>query len=347
MSFNPNATGVKDSGIFSLPYTYEQSKLILLPVPWEVTTSYGSGTSYGPASIYECSSQIDLAHLDTENAYQKGIFWQDKNLKKWHQLSRKLKPKALAIKKSLESGKKLTPQQKKEQEQINSLGEKFHKEVESAAKKILSEKKLLGTVGGDHSSPFGSICATSEFYKKDLTIIHIDAHADLRSSYQGYKHSHASILRNVMEDVQSPKKLIQLGIRDFCDEELEFIRSRKDIKTYFDRDLSRLLSNGKSWLQICENILQEIPTQNVYFSVDIDGFNPTLCPNTGTPVPGGLEFFQFTELLNNLLKAKKKIVGFDLCEVTPDSPRQLDCWDGNVGSRVLYNLCCYCLQSNS
>lgn len=345
MDFNPNATGVKGAGIFSLPFEYKNSKLILLPIPWEVTTSYGSGTSYGPSSIYECSSQIDLTHLDTGSVYQHGIYWMDEEHDRWLKLNDIYKPQALKIKETLESGDELTPDLQKSLTAINKAGTDLHEEIYLCAKKILADGKILGTVGGDHSSPLGSICATSEKYNGDLTVIHIDAHADLRNAYQGYKHSHASIMRNVMEDKLAPKKLIQLGIRDFCQEELDYINSNTNIKTYFDRDLHRMLSQGKNWHQVCADILQNISTKNVYFSVDIDGFNPTLCPNTGTPVPGGLEFFHMTELIHFLQQHGKKLVGFDLCEVTPNSPTDLNCWDGNVGSRVLYNLCCYTLHS--
>lgn len=345
MSFNPNATGVKDAGVFSLPFNYKNSKLILLPVPWEVTTSYGSGTSYGPSSIYECSSQIDLAHLDTGPVYEKGIFWHNQNHDQWLKLNDEYKPLALKIKTALESGEKLPTDLVKAQAAINIAGDKIHNEIYQQAKSILADGKILGTVGGDHSSPLGSIRATCEKYKNQITVIHIDAHADLRNSYQGYKHSHASIMRNVMEDSLAPSQLIQLGIRDFCQEELEYIQSKDNIKTFFDRDLQRMASQGQSWHQVCAVILKHVPTENVYFSVDIDGFNPTLCPNTGTPVPGGLEFFQMTELIYFLKENGKKLVGFDLCEVTPNSPTDLDCWDGNVGSRVLYNLCCYTLHS--
>ncbi|MBY0314256.1 MAG: agmatinase family protein [Bdellovibrionales bacterium] len=347
MEFNPNATGVKDAGIFSLPFTYKNSQLILLPVPWEVTTSYGNGTSYGPKSIYECSSQIDLTHLDAGPVYKRGMFWEDSQHDAWLKLNDEYKPQAIRVKESLERGEELSPELKKSVIGINKASDMIHEQVYQASKKILADGKILGTVGGDHSSPLGAIRATSEKHHQEMTVIHIDAHADLRDAYQGYKHSHASIMRNVMEDDLAPQKLIQLGIRDFCQEELDYIQNNpQKVKTYFDRDLNRMMAQGKNWHQVCEDILKNIPTEKIYFSVDIDGFNPTLCPNTGTPVPGGLEFFHMTELIYFLLQKRKKLVGFDLCEVTPDSPTDLDCWDGNVGSRVLYNLCCYTLFSN-
>jgi agmatinase len=346
MTFDPNATGSADAGIFGLPYTEAESKLILLPVPWEVTTSYGNGTSLGPASIYECSPQIDLFHADTGTAYQKGIYWDDSRHDEWKKLNDQLKPLAIEIKNALEESGGLDSKLQKSMEDINRQGDAFHRSVYKHSKKILQSGKLLGMVGGDHSAPFGSIIATSEFHNRDITIIHIDAHSDTRNAYQGYRHSHASIMRNVMEDANGPKQLVQLGIRDFCEEEFTYTQTHPRIHTFYDREVKRSLAKGNSWQHICEEILKKIPTDKIYFSFDIDGLNPAMCPNTGTPVPGGLDYDQIIELLYFLVKNKKNLVGFDLNEVSPPSPDQLDCWDGNVGSRVLYNLCCYTLYSN-
>lgn len=345
MKFDPNATGVASAGIFGLPFSFEESKLVLIPVPWEVTTSYGNGTSLGPDAIYECSRQIDVMHADTGTAYEKGIYWYRENQEAWKRLNHQLKPMAVKIKNHLEQGNELVGGFLQMQEQINKQGADFHQTVYSVSKDLLSQNKIIGIVGGDHSSPYGAIRAISEKFQKDFTIIHVDAHADLRKSYQGYEHSHASIMRNVMEN-NLAKKLIQLGIRDYCPEEADFIDSRKDILTYFDRQTKRRMAKGESWLSICNEVLKNIPTQNVYFSFDIDGLNPALCPHTGTPVPGGMDYDHALELFHLVSSHKKTIVGFDLCEVSPPSPEELDGWDGNVGSRILYNLCCYTLASN-
>jgi len=346
MSFDPNATGAADAGIFGLPYTFEESRLILLPVPWEVTTSYGNGTSLGPASIYACSPQIDLYHFDAGNIYEKGIYWDDSRHDEWKKLNDTWKPVAVEIKDQLEETGELSPAQKKSIDDINKQGEVFHKSVYEHSKKILAQGKLLGMVGGDHSAPYGSILATCEYHGSDLTILHLDAHSDTRDAYQGYKHSHASIMRNVMESPHAPKQLIQIGIRDFCEEEFNYTKENPRIHTFYDREIKRKMAGGMSWTQFCGEVLQKIPTKKIYFSFDIDGMNPAMCPNTGTPVPGGQDYDQIIELFDFLVKNKKQIVGFDLNEVSPPSPQELDCWDGNVGSRVLYNMCCYTLLSN-
>jgi len=341
--FDPNATAVAGAGIFGFPFTKENAKLILIPIPWEVTTSYGAGTSMGPASIFECSRQIDVMHPDTGKAYEKGIYWWEEGAAQIKQLNDEFKPIAKKITTYLEKGEDIPGELLTQQNKINMASHKLNKELYEKTMDLLKTKKVVGVLGGDHSSPLGAIQATIDFYKQDVSVLHIDAHADLRSAYQGYKHSHASIMRNVMEGAQPPKNLVQVGIRDYCPEENDFIESRKNISTYFDRYLKRSLNQGTTWAEHCSQIVSNLESDNVYVSLDIDGLDPSLCPSTGTPVPGGLYYDQLCDLLNTIVSANKKIVGFDLCEVTPESPAQLDCWDGNVGARVLYNLCCYTL----
>jgi agmatinase len=142
---------------------------------------------------------------------------------------------------------------------------------------------------------------------------------------------------NVLRLPHSPKKIVQIGIRDFCKEEQDLINEDPRLKTFYGPQIFDRLFSGQSWNTICEDILSELP-QNIYISFDIDGMNPEYCPHTGTPVPGGLSFMQIEHLLRVLKKSNKNVIGFDLCEVTPD-PKNENEWDGNVGARILYKLC--------
>jgi agmatinase len=131
------------------------------------------------------------------------------------------------------------------------------------------------------------------------------------------------------------KKLVQVGIRDFCKEEADFAEAnRKRISVFTYADVAHRRFEGVTWRKQCEAIIEALPEQ-VYISFDIDGLDPKLCPNTGTPVAGGFEFHEITYLLSMLAKSKKKIIGFDLNEVSPGK----DDWDGNVGARMLFHLC--------
>lgn len=333
MPFDPSVTASYHTGIFGLPTTPEEARLILLPVPWEVTTSYGSGTSSGPEAILKASPQIDLFDLETGTAYESGYHMLPipENLK---ELNSTLKPKALAVREELETKGELSAGGEKLLAEVNSGCDEMVEWVFSHSQKVLKDGKLLGLIGGDHSSPEGAIRAVSESVGGDFGVLHIDAHADLREAYQGFKHSHASIMRNVMEADWRPSRLVQVGIRDFCQEEYDFIQSRPDVKTFFDIELKRELLGGTSWSLLCRHIVDSLPKQ-VYISFDVDGLSPEYCPNTGTPVPGGLNFDQILYLFSALVKSGRKIVGFDLNEVAPGA----DEWDGNVGARLLYKLC--------
>jgi agmatinase len=131
-------------------------------------------------------------------------------------------------------------------------------------------------------------------------------------------------------------KLIQVGIRDFCDEEMAVIdRARGRIVTFFDEDIKSEMYKGRTWDDICDKIISSLPA-DVYISFDIDGLDPKLCPNTGTPVAGGFEFFQVTYLLRRIVKSGRKIIGFDLNEIGASENSD---WDANVGARMLYQLC--------
>jgi len=176
----------------------------------------------------------------------------------------------------------------------------------------------------------GYIRALSEKYK-DFGILQIDAHCDLRDSYEGFTYSHASIMFNALKE-GSVKSLTQVGIRDFCEDELEFSKnSTKKINIFFDRDISYQICEGQTWKTICDKIVETLP-EHIYFSFDIDGLKQQYCPNTGTPVAGGLEVDQVFYLLNQVKKSGKKIIGMDLNEVGHDV------WDANVGARVLYRM---------
>ncbi|HQQ12694.1 MAG TPA: arginase family protein, partial [Bacteroidales bacterium] len=169
--------------------------------------------------------------------------------------------------------------------------------------------------------------------KETYGILQLDAHLDLRNAYEGFKYSHASIFYNALQ-FDAITKLVQVGIRDYCEEEADFVRSSNGrITVFYDRDIRKRMFEGSSWRELTDEMIAELPDK-VYVSIDIDGLDPKLCPNTGTPVPGGLQFEELIYMLNRLKASGKEIIGFDLCEVAPGE----DEWDGNVGARVLYQL---------
>lgn len=332
-NYNPNEAAAEDSGIFGLPYTASEAELVLIPVPWEATTSYGGGTSQGPQAILKASRQIDVFDLELGNFYEAGIAMLDADTE--IQLCNQTAQDASVS-------------------EINVLSERVNRSVYSQTKALLDQGKLVGLVGGDHSTPFGAIQAFLEKYP-EMGILHFDAHADLRKAYEGYEHSHASIMYNVMTRT-TLSKLVQVGIRDFCEEEYDFIQATEGrIVTFFDARLAEQKAQGKPWSSLCETIIEHLP-QEVYVSFDIDGLDPRYCPHTGTPVPGGLDFHEALYLLKAVVQSGRKIIGFDLNEVSPGmgheesaqkKPDSAGEWDANVGARLLYKLCGYTIKSKT
>ncbi len=347
MKFDPTTTISSDFGIFGIPLSEAECKVILLPVPWEVTTSYGRGASNGPQIIRDASEQIDLFDFETKKAYEAGYFMKP--------ISAERKSENDLFKAKAQEVIRLRTEQSKDVARIENLvgevneaSKKLTSWVYDETKKILDAGKLFGLVGGDHSTPLGAIKAICEKHtvkgESEVGVLHIDAHSDTRKSYQGFEQSHASIMYNVMHLPSKPKKLVQVGIRDFCEEEYDFVQSRPDIKTFFDIGLKQRELKGESWASIAADIVAELP-QKVYISFDIDGLDPRYCPSTGTPVIGGLSTDQVFFLFNVVAQSGRQIVGFDLNEVSSGDATEAE-WDGNVGARMLYKLCNWLVVTN-
>ena len=199
---------------------------------------------------------------------------------------------------------------------------------------LLAQDRLPGIVGGDHSVPLGAIAALADRHP-GMGILQIDAHADLRPAYQGLRWSHASIMDNVLREIDGIARIVQVGVRDYCEQELRAIAgSEGRVVTHFDQEWQRRRFCGGSFDALCREAIDALP-QEVYISCDVDGLDPGLCPNTGTPVPGGLSFAEACHLLLTLGESGRRVVGFDLVEVAPGAGE----WDANVGARLLYKLC--------
>lgn len=329
-AFDPNSYADKNSGMFGLPFSLEESETVLIPVPWEVTVSYGGGTSEAPEAVKEASYQVDLYDPILKDAWKKGIFLDEVN-PLIHSKSQKLRQLAKKHIDNLEEGL----------EADNSVLKKVKEEclwlnnwIKERALELLKKNKSVGMLGGDHSTPLGLIQAMAEIHQ-NFGILQIDAHADLRDAFEGFEFSHASIMFNALK-IQQVQKLVQVGIRDYCQSELDIIKnSNGRVSTYFDKRLKYDSYRGKTWQDQCEEIIKDLP-QKVYISFDIDGLDPKLCPNTGTPVAGGFEVEQVLFLFEMLVESGREIISFDLNEIGVSEDTD---WDANVGARLLYRLC--------
>ncbi|GIV29839.1 MAG: agmatinase [Bacteroidia bacterium] len=331
-SFNPNDAALFD-GIFGLPFDADESNTVLIPVPWEVTVSYHAGTAKGPSAILNASYQVDLFDPFLPNAWKRGIFMDKPHpdiLKKNNLLRKKVDTYIEILDKNSPSAKNKKEKIRKE---VNIACEWLNNTIKKTSLFYLKQNKLVALVGGDHSTPFGLIEAAAEHFGK-FSLLQIDAHADLRPAYQGFEYSHASIMYNVVQQIDALDKLVQVGIRDYCEQEYEMSQTHPKIKTFFDKDIKHDLYRGDSWDRICNRIIKELG-EKVYISFDIDGLDPKLCPHTGTPVAGGLETEQVLYLFEKIVLSGRQIIAFDLNEVAPGKN---DDWDANVAARLLYRM---------
>jgi agmatinase len=336
MKFDPDAPASDGAGIYGLPFTPDEARVVVVPVPYEATTSYGGGTSNGPMAVFEASKQVDLFDRDTGRPYETGIAMLDLP-KKIERCNRKAKEIAAAV---IEKGGVVDSATRKAASEVNAISELVNAWVYEQTRALLDASKMAVTLGGDHSVPFGAMQAYAEKYP-GLGILHLDAHADLRDSYEGFVWSHASIFHNVMTKIGGVAKLVQFGVRDLSNAESAMIEnSGGRIVTFFDSDLAARKEAGSTWAEIADEIVGALPN-DVYLSWDIDGLDPTLCPSTGTPVPGGLSWNEAIGILRAIIRAKKRIVGLDLCEVAPGATE----WDANVGARLLYKMIGFALMT--
>jgi agmatinase len=252
---------------------YRNSLIAILPAPYEATTSYGKGTAKGPEAILNASHYVEFfdEELNRELCFEKGI----------------------------SSIKKLDFRGKKGKTALDLI----YKNVDA----LIKDKKFVVTLGGEHSISTAPVKAHFDNYK-NLSVLHFDAHSDLRNSYEGTKYSHASFAARVAEFTTD---ITQVGIRAQCKEEYDFIKE-KGIRTFYAYQI-RNGEYGNNWQKEVVKTLKK----NVYITFDVDYFDPSIMPKTGTPEPDGF-FWNETTQLFKLLSESHNVVGFDVVELAPD-----------------------------
>ncbi|MGZ8557420.1 MAG: agmatinase family protein [Chitinophagaceae bacterium] len=341
--FDPNHISNPNNNIFGLPTTEDDARVIIIPIPWEVSVSYGAGTSRAPEAILKASLQVDMFDADVPDGWKQGFYMRP--------VDRKLLMKSDYLRKEAElyidyisTGNEVSDNQfmRKTMKDVNEGGDFLNKWVYEQTKVLLDKDKLVGLLGGDHSSPLGFFKAIADKHG-DFGILQIDAHCDLREAYEGFNYSHASIMFNALNEVPKLIKLVQVGVRDYGGDEWEYIKnSNYRVITYFDKEIKTRQFEGETWKHIVEEIVSKLPP-NVYISFDIDGLDRKLCPHTGTPVLGGFESEEVFYLFRKMIESGRKLIGFDLCEVGISESD----WNSNVGARVLFKLCNLLVASNT
>src|SRR5579872_3925497 len=267
--FDSNIASNPKNTIFGLPFNEEDARLIILPVPWEVTVRSGSGTSRAGEHIFNASMQVDVFDEESGNAWKQGIFMRHPDrkvlmksdyLRKEAELYINYTSKGEALEKNTFMCKSL--------KEINEGSAILNNWVYEQTTTLLNSGKLVALLGGDHSTPLGYFKAIAERHG-DFGILQIDAHCDLRNAYENFDYSHASVMYNALRETPRLKKIVQVGVRDYCLEETEYLHNHHDrVIVYFDKDIKESAFEGNSWKQIVDEIVNQLP-DNVYVSFDI------------------------------------------------------------------------------
>lgn len=332
MEFDPNGVGVDNGNYYGLPFTVDDARLVLVEVPWDVTVSYGEGAADAPMSVRRASTQLDLYDSQYPDAWRAGIAAVPAG-GALREESRRWREEAREVIGALERGESLKSVMPAVG-RINAACEHMNGTVYDTCSRLLAEGKIVGLVGGDHSTPYGLVKALAG-RDTDFGILHFDAHCDLREAYEGFEYSHASIMYNILRDVPQVSRIVEVGVRDYCDSEAAMAAASPRIAMFNGVELARRSFEGESWASQCDRIIGSLPG-TVYVSFDIDALDVQYCPHTGTPVAGGLTFDRAVYLLKRLCDSGKRIIGFDMVEVVPSHDAPID---QMVGARILYKLC--------
>jgi agmatinase len=243
----------------------EKAKIVLIPVPYDGTSTWGKGADKGPGAFLEASENMELYDIETDTeVYKQGVYLADAILE-------------------------------------NSSPEAVVNAVHKTTKEYIKRNKFVTLIGGEHSISIGSIRAFNECFE-NLSVLHIDAHADLRKTYEGTPYNHACAVHEASQQTN----LVSVGIRS-----MDMIE-----KTYMDPDktfFAHEMANNEYWI---DNVIDQL-SENVFITFDLDALDPSIMPSTGTPEPGGLFWYETLEFLLQVFQ-EKNVVGFDMVELCPN-----------------------------
>lgn len=265
---------------------YESSPIVILPVPFDATSTWIKGADRGPDAILEASANMELYDIETDSeVYLKGIHTANPVIEK-------TSPEALA------------------------------RQVHATVIKFLEDGKFVVTLGGEHSVTIGAVQAFAEQIP-GLSVLQIDAHTDLRQEYEGSRFNHACVMARVREWCP----IVQVGIRSMDVVEIPYLA--KD-RIFFAKDI---IGGHSGWI---DDVIEKL-NYHVYVTIDLDGFDPSIMPATGTPEPGGLGYYDVINLMRKLI-VKKKLVGFDVVELCPILNNKASDF---LASKLIYQLLSY------
>ena len=245
-NYDPNSVSNPNNNIFGLPTNEEDARLIIVPVPWEVTVSYGAGTARAPEAILKASMQVDLFDPEFPETWKEGFYMRPSD-RKILMKSDYLRKEAELYIDYISKGDEVAANQFmcKTLKEVNEGSLFMNSWVYDQTKVLLEKGKLVGLLGGDHSTPLGFFKAIADQHG-EFGILQIDAHFDLRKAYEGFNYSHASIMYNALEEIPQLKKLVQVGIRDYGSDEWEYVNNSDGrVITYFDKEIRNRYSKAR------------------------------------------------------------------------------------------------------
>ncbi|HEY9810232.1 MAG TPA: agmatinase [Halomicronema sp.] len=259
-----------------IEWSYSDARVVILPIPYEATTTYRRGCQNGPAELLNASDQLECydEELDREICYEVGIYTHN----------------AIA--------------DTRNNQPVSS--EEMLEVTEKTIYQLIKDGKFVIALGGEHSITAGVVEAYRKAYANEpFTVIQVDAHGDLRHEYHGSIHNHACVMRRVV-DMELPT--LQIGIRAICKEEADLIKE-KNLAVFRAREIVA----QPDWM---EKALASIQTKKVFFTIDLDGLDPTLIPGVGTPEPGGLNWYSLTTFMRRVFESHE-VIGCDVMELAP------------------------------
>lgn len=270
--------------------TLEKAAIVLIPVPYDGTSTWQKGADKGPEAFLDASENMELYDIETDSeVYKKGIYLASPVLE-------------------------------------NNSPEEMVEAVYHATKENISKRKFVTLIGGEHSVSIGSIRAFNESFH-NLTVVQLDAHADLRKEYEGSTCNHAC----AMHEASKNTNLIQIGIRSMDASELKWMNKEQ---TYFAHELH----GDDYWM---DNAIDQM-TDNVFITIDLDAFDPSILPSTGTPEPGGLFWYETLHLLRRIFH-EKNVVGFDIVELCPNKNEKSSDF---LAAKLYYKMLSYKFQEH-
>lgn len=341
--FNPNGAIPDNGNYFGIPLSPDEAVLVLISAPWDATTAVRVGSSYAPDAIIEASRRVDFFEPMAPYSWRKGIATAsiDYSMQDMSHHLRADVARVIKVHDDLGSSPFDHLVYERSLRRVNEASAVINENIYAQSKHWLAKGKIVGLVGGDQSVAYGHIRAVAERYGK-IGVLHIDSKCNLRVAHQGFEHSHASVMHNVLRDVSAVERLVAVGVRAFSPEEWERAQSDSRVKLFTGQSIWSRHFEGVVWSTIVDEIIAELP-ECVYVSLDVDGLTVECSPHTGSLVAGGLRLPEVVYLMNRIADSGRKIVGFDLTEVVPDVE---DKKDAMIAARMLYNMCCMALKNH-